>query len=162
MRRFQPALIGGVFIGVLSWLPIVSAANVCCCLWVVTGGFITVYLQRQRPVLPGTTPATEAVLGGLVAGFIGGALQSLLSFALFSAAGGLSPAEVQDALNRLQLPDELRQRVVTMMSAPGFLAMAALVTLPVYAVFSMIGALLGMAVFKAPAPPTAPPPPPVS
>ena len=34
----QPALIGGVVMGVLSALPIVSGGNLCCCLWVVSGG----------------------------------------------------------------------------------------------------------------------------
>ena len=37
----QPAVIGGVIMGVLSALPIVSAGNVCCCLWVVVGGLHT-------------------------------------------------------------------------------------------------------------------------
>jgi len=28
--RFQPALLGGIFIGVLSSIPLVSSLNVCC------------------------------------------------------------------------------------------------------------------------------------
>ena len=46
--RLQPALLGGVFIGVLSALPFISAANCCCCLWVVAGGVLTVYLRQQN------------------------------------------------------------------------------------------------------------------
>ena len=38
MSRYQPALLGGLFIGVLSSLPVVSTANICCCLWVIVGG----------------------------------------------------------------------------------------------------------------------------
>ena len=34
----RSAALGGLFIGVLSALPIVGAANCCCCLWVVSGG----------------------------------------------------------------------------------------------------------------------------
>ena len=45
--RLQPAFYGGLLIGVLSALPIVSAGNCCCCLWVVAGGMLAVYL-RQR------------------------------------------------------------------------------------------------------------------
>ena len=32
--KLQPALFGGLFIGVLSALPLVSVGN-CCCLWVI-------------------------------------------------------------------------------------------------------------------------------
>ena len=48
MKRHQPALLGGLFIGVLSSLPLVNIGNVCCCLWVVVGGLLTVYLQQQN------------------------------------------------------------------------------------------------------------------
>ena len=36
LMRSQPRL-GGLFIGVLSALPVVGAANCCCCLWIVVG-----------------------------------------------------------------------------------------------------------------------------
>jgi len=42
--KLQPALLGGTFLGILSALPIVSAANLCCCLWVVAGGVLAAYL----------------------------------------------------------------------------------------------------------------------
>ena len=51
MQKHQPALLGGLFIGVLSVLPIVSAAN-CCCLWVIVGGVLVVYLQQQKKPTP--------------------------------------------------------------------------------------------------------------
>jgi hypothetical protein len=43
--RTQPALFGGLVMGVLSALPIVSAGNWCCCLWVVSGGLVA----QDRP-----------------------------------------------------------------------------------------------------------------
>jgi len=46
--RLQPALYGGLLIGVLSALPFVSAGNCCCCLWVVAGGMLAVYLRQQN------------------------------------------------------------------------------------------------------------------
>ena len=33
----QPVLFGGLFMGVLSALPIISIGN-CCCLWIMGGG----------------------------------------------------------------------------------------------------------------------------
>ena len=35
--RLQPALLGGVVIGVLSALPVINVAN-CCCAWILFGG----------------------------------------------------------------------------------------------------------------------------
>ena len=49
MARYQPALLGGLFIGVLSSLPVVGAANYCCCLWVVVGGVLTVVPAAAGP-----------------------------------------------------------------------------------------------------------------
>jgi hypothetical protein len=43
----QPVLLGGLFLGVLSALPIISAGN-CCCLWTLGGGMLTVYLAQQQ------------------------------------------------------------------------------------------------------------------
>jgi len=40
--KLQPALLGGLFIGVLSTLPYVSRLNGCCCLWVITGGVLAI------------------------------------------------------------------------------------------------------------------------
>ena len=47
----QAVVLGGLFIGVLSALPIVNLGN-CCCLWILSGGLITVYLARQDDPLP--------------------------------------------------------------------------------------------------------------
>jgi hypothetical protein len=52
MGKHQPALLGGLFIGVISSLPIVSALNFAAVLWVVLGGLLVVYLQQQRTPEP--------------------------------------------------------------------------------------------------------------
>ena len=43
----MPALLGGLFIGVLSALPVVQICN-CCCLWIIGGGLLAAYLQQQN------------------------------------------------------------------------------------------------------------------
>src|ERR1051325_5506281 len=48
----QAVLLGGLFLGVLSALPIISAGN-CCCLWTLGGGMLAAYLaQQQAPQRP--------------------------------------------------------------------------------------------------------------
>jgi hypothetical protein len=150
MRRHQPALLGGLFIGVLSSLPILSF---CCCLWVIVGGMLTAYLQQQNRADP--VDAGEAALGGLIAGLVGGAIAVAVS-AVFAMSG-----EMQEQLNRLieemQLPVDLSDRLTGLMDGPRFILLNAAVTLPVYAVFGLIGALLGSAIFRKKTPPQPPP-----
>ena len=63
----QPVLLGGVFIGILSALPVVSLAN-CCCIWIVGGGMLAAYLD-QSPGRPNNLP--RGALDGLLAGIVG-------------------------------------------------------------------------------------------
>ena len=74
--KLQPALFGGLFIGVLSALPIINIGN-CCCLWVIGGGVLATYLMQQNHPYP--IAAADGALVGLLAGLIGGVLGTLLS-----------------------------------------------------------------------------------
>ena len=64
----QPILLGGLFIGVLSALPIVQLCN-CCCLWIVGGGALAAYLQQQNQ--PAPLNVTGGARVGLLAGIAG-------------------------------------------------------------------------------------------
>ena len=57
----RSAALGGLFIGVLSALPIVGAANCCCCLWIVSGGALSAYLEVQQKNRSLTTGEGAAV-----------------------------------------------------------------------------------------------------
>ena len=45
-NKLKPALIGGVVLGILSVIPFVSAANLCCCLWAILGGMLATLSLR--------------------------------------------------------------------------------------------------------------------
>src|SRR6476660_7561479 len=75
--KTQPAIFGGLVMGVLSALPIVSAGNLCCCLWVVSGGIVAAYiLQQNQP-----TPITQGdgAFVGLLAGICGAFVYLVIS-----------------------------------------------------------------------------------
>lgn len=152
MRRYQPSLLGGLFIGILSALPLVGAANLCCCLWVVSGGALTVYLQQQgRADGP---DAAEAMLGGLASGFMGAIIYIAISAVIFSASGELIQAQINTMIDQYpEMPADVRERMLALSSGGSMLTIVTLVTLPLFAVFSMLGALLGMALFRKPKPP---------
>jgi hypothetical protein len=151
--KLQPALLGGLLIGVLSALPFVS---MCCCLWVIAGGVLTTYLLQERLTTPVT--AGDATIAGLLAGIIGAILSTVLS-QLVAVARGVTVADgINQILGQGRIPPEMTGPLeqVRDMPAAVFIVGALLVTMLIYPIFSMLGALLGVALFKRQPPP--PPP----
>jgi hypothetical protein len=154
MGKHQPALLGGLFIGVISSVPIINIANLCCCLWVVAGGVLVVYLQQNAKPEPVDTG--EAVLGGLLAGLIGGVIASLVAVAMTSITGPLALESVRQQLeSNADVPPEVREFVLNLLTGRGFMFMLFAINLPLYAVFAMLGSLLGLAFFRKKVPPQA-------
>jgi hypothetical protein len=152
MGRHQPALLGGLFIGVLSALPVVSSANACCCLWVVAGGVLVVYLQQQNTPLPVET--ADAVLGGLIAGLVGAVIACLGQYILYAITGTLWQDIVRQQLEQNpEVPSEVKDMVTNLLTGRALWLLVLAFTLPLYAVFSMLGALLGLAFFRKKLPP---------
>jgi hypothetical protein len=154
MNRQQPALLGGLFIGVLSSAPLISIGNLCCCLWVVLGGLLTVYLQQQSKDTPIET--SDAVLGGLLAGLIGAVISGIVSYALLTWTGTMWQDQARSAIeSNPDIPPQVRDFVMNLMTGKGVVLLQLAVTVPCYAIFSMLGALLGTAFFKKKTPPAA-------
>jgi hypothetical protein len=156
--RLQPAFYGGLLIGVLSALPIVSAGNCCCCLWVVAGGMLAVYLRQQNS--PYAVTSAEGALVGLLAGIIGAVIGVLISIPVEAMMGPFLQQLIERVINaQPDLPPEMRD-TIERASAGGRgaagLALKFLFMLITGTIFGMLGGLLGVAVFKKDAPP--PPP----
>jgi hypothetical protein len=88
--RLQPAFFGGLLIGVLSALPIVSAGNCCCCLWIVAGGMLADIPVETRDMIERASAGGRGVVGFvfkflvmLITGTIFGMLGGLLGVAVF-------------------------------------------------------------------------------
>ena len=157
----QPAFIGGLVMGVLSALPLVAAGNLCCCMWVVSGGAIAAYLLQQNqstPITPG-----DGALVGLLAGLIGAFVQFVVAIPIGILVGpmeramlqrvldmaGTMPPDMRDALERYSRSDVefgfglmILRRVVALMFG-----------LFIGAAFSTIGGLVGAMIFKKETPP---------
>jgi hypothetical protein len=152
-EKLQPALLGGILIGVLSALPFVGA---CCCLWVIAGGVLTTYLLQERITTP--VSAGDASIAGLLAGVFGAFISTLVGQLVTLARGGSMSDAVNSLLARGELPPEMIGALERVRDFPPavFVIGSLLVALVIYPVFSMLGALLGVAIFKK----TPPPPPP--
>jgi hypothetical protein len=156
-------VIGGVVMGVLSALPIVAAGNLCCCLWVVSGGAIAAYLLQQNssaPITPG-----DGALVGLLAGMTGAVVQFVISIPIsimvapmeremlrrvLEMAGSMPP-EMRDTIERYSNADA--QFGIGIMIARRVIAL--IIGLCVGGVFSTIGGVIGALIFKKNTPPGA-------
>ena len=151
--------------GVMSALPIINALNVCCCLWVVTGGLVAAYLLQQSQSTP--ISAGDGALVGLYAGFLGAVVSFALSIPIGILIGPMQREMLQRAVERSgnDLPPGLREflqsvgeprsdvsfAVRVIASTFGFIVLAI-----VGSIFSTLGGLLGAAIFKK-KPPMTPP-----
>ena len=150
----MPAVWGGLVIGILSALPVVGAFNLCCCMWVITGGLLASYILQSDTPEPIT--AGDGAIVGLLAGLLGAVVYAVVSLPLNLLLG---PAQ-QRALTRLlesirDVPPELRDAFSNMGGAAvtvigvlmGFVMMVF-----VGAVFATVGGVLGAVFFKAKVP----------
>jgi len=148
----MPALLGGLFIGVLSALPVVGFCN-CCCLWILGGGVLSVYLEQQNR--PASLTLGEGALLGLYAGVLGAAIWSGLDFVL-------APLQAQflgEVLRNVpDVPPEVLEMLETVQERRGSANLIGLVlsfgmTLIVVSIFATIGGMIGAAYFKKDIPP---------
>lgn len=146
--------------GVLSALPVISAGNACCCLWVISGGVIAAYLFQQNRSTP-MTPADGALVG-LLAGLAGAVVRSLVSIPIDILIAPMEQAMVQRVLDMGTLPPEARD-ILERYGRPGgamsgaYFVVGRIVGLMFWVfvggVFSTLGGLLGALIFKKDAPP---------
>lgn len=147
----QPALFGGIVAGVLSALPVVSAGNVCCCLWVVAGGLTASYLLQQNRAAPIT--AADGALVGLLAGVVGAFVQFVLSIPIGLIVGPMEREMLRrlgDVWGSIGVPGEVFYERGGGSGALGviiFSVIGLVITLFVGTMVSTVAGLIGAALF---------------
>jgi hypothetical protein len=156
----QAALLGGLFTGVLSALPLIKYAN-CCCIWIIGGGFVAAYVNQQydsRPITPG-----RGALAGLLAGAVG-AVVWLITAVSLSALFAPIQEQIASALVRStpDMPPEVRAFLESLGSSSGAeYAVSFVLRLVGGSIASTIGGLIGAAFFRNDVPPALGGPPPL-
>ena len=144
--KLQPALFGGLFIGVLSALPLINIGN-CCCLWVIGGGVLATYLMQQNHPYP--IAAADGALVGLLAGLMGGVLGTLLSIPVDMMMGPFQRQLMERIIaSNPDFPPEARSMIENMSAGAAATVLKLVFSTVVGAVFGMLGGLLGVALFK--------------
>jgi ABC-type phosphate transport system permease subunit len=157
--KLQPALLGGVTIGVLSALPVINLAN-CCCAWIMFGGALAAYLMQQNHPEPIQTG--DGAIVGLLAGVIGAFVWLIVSVPISVALAPFQSEMASRAMrDAAEMAPELRGIFENMAGAPAIgigLVIGFFVMLCVSTVFGMLGGLFGALMFKKQQPPVIPPP----
>lgn len=144
--KLQPALFGGLFIGVLSALPLINIGN-CCCLWVIGGGVLATYLMQQNHPYP--VAAADGALVGLLAGLIGGVVGTLVSIPIEMMMGPIQKQLMERILaSNQEIPEETRRMLENMNVGAVAVVFKLMFATIIGAIFGMLGGLLGVALFK--------------
>src|SRR5436190_16487491 len=139
--------------GVLSSLPLISVGNLCCCLWVVSGGVAAAYVLQQGQPDP-ITPADGAFVGFL-AGLSGAVVYLVVSLPVDLLIGPMEREMVRRWVANMGGAEGFRNYAdrADLISAPVRAFLGFVMMLFVGAIFSTIGGLLGALMFrKAPTP----------
>jgi len=156
--RLQPALLGGLVLGVLSALPIVNMGNACCCLWVIAGGVTAAYLLQNNQAAPVTSGDGAAV--GFLAGVFGAIVWQVLAIPVTIVMGPIQSRMLERMLNTGDMPENVRQVFETLQQNAGFsiarFILGSVFTLFISVIFSTLGGLLGAALFRKKLPPPLP------
>ncbi len=170
--KFLPALYGGIIIGLISGIPILSLLNCLCCAGVMFGGLMSVFFYKKD--LPPQLPLTsnDSLILGVLSGLIGAVVSTIVSAGLYAVVGDYAREAVQNALEGSgvlnQMPPESREQMAEALRSGGAVSFFHLViSLIIYPIFGLIGGLIGYSIFKPkgpmmnvpPATPTTPVPP---
>ena len=157
--KLQPAILGGVTIGVLSALPVINLAN-CCCGWILFGGALSAYLTQQNH--PEPIQAGDGAIAGLLAGVVGAFVWLVASIPINTAmAPFTSDMAAQIIRDAGDMAPEMRAIFENMAGAPAIglgLIIGFFVMLCISSVFGMLGGLFGALIFRKNQPPVTPPP----
>jgi hypothetical protein len=155
----RAALLGGLFIGILSALPIINIAN-CCCLWVIAGGALSAYVLQQVDPQPLTTARAAAVgvLAGVASAFVWLAASLVLDVVLAPLQERMMGAMARNASD---LPPDVRaffDMIRDSSAGPLRFVLGFMFQLMAGVIFSTIGAIIGATFLRPSQQPLAPPP----
>jgi ABC-type phosphate transport system permease subunit len=150
----RSAALGGVFIGVLSGLPFVSAGNCCCCMWMVSGGALAAYLEIQQKNRSLT--AGEGAALGALSGVIGAFVWIPIAVALAVLLGPLQRAFFEEfARTARDMPPEVREILENFGGSGSVVGTVFGFIFQLFAgtIFAAVGGVLSAAYFKKEVPP---------
>jgi hypothetical protein len=143
----RPALTGGAFLGILSSLPLISAGNCICCMWVLGGGAIATFLLAQQQPNRRLNSG-DGAFAGVCSGLFGAMIATLISIPLKIISAPFLEAERERLETTLKDMPELLE-LFRRFTSPEITAVTLFTTfvsnLIMYSLFAMIGGILMVA-----------------
>lgn len=160
-NKLKPAVIGGVVLGILSVIPFVSAANLCCCLWAILGGMLATQMYVKNSPTP--VSAGDGAILGAIAGVVGGIIAFVLGVPISYAMGPTMRNLMVSLIENMdpQQAEMMRRQFEASGDAIAPLIIQGLVVSVLLFLFAIIGGLLGVPIFEK-RKGGAPPPPPIN
>jgi hypothetical protein len=168
-NKIRIALISGVAIGVVAAIPGLSLINCCCCAGVWLGGVLSMYLYKQQ-FTEGMPPleSSDALMLGLMAGVVGAFTATIINVLILVTFGPVEAELVKSIAGKIlermseqgslpsdmveNLKDQLEQSIKDSGRMSNIFG-GLFITLIVYPIFTILGALLGYAMFRPKSPP---------
>jgi hypothetical protein len=168
-NKFRIAAISGVVIGVVAAIPGLSLINCCCCAGVWLGGVLAMYLYKQQ-FTEGMPPleSSDALMLGLMAGVIGAFVATCINILILVTFGPVEAELVRSIAGKLldrmseqgsmpsDMVETLKEQIEQSIRGAGRMSNifgGLFITLIIYPIFAILGALLGYAMFRPKTPP---------
>jgi len=141
----RPVLISGIIAGVLSAIPFVNLLNVICCLWILVGGVIGVYMVSKatdRRIEYG-----EGALIGLFCGLVAAVVFVILN-TIFTAIGlNMGMVMLQRLAERFPEFEQFRDIDTAARLGAGVIILSLFTSLLFYGAFGALGGVIGTAIY---------------
>lgn len=143
----KPAFIGGAIVGLLSVMPILQMANLCFCLWALVGGAVAAKILIDSPSLPLTSRDGARI--GLLAGLVGGVIYFLIETPITIWSMG----NILESASNLPIADqnavEFYHKIQQSQALKIIFAFLFVFLGTIFLVgFTVIGGMLGVAIFE--------------
>ncbi len=152
-NKLQPAIIGGVALGLLSAIPFINFFNICCCAWAILGGALAAYLYIKKSPTPASIG--DGALLGLIAGGIGAIVYVVIGLPLGLLTGNAFSNMAVRFAERAnpEQADIFRAQIEAMQNQP--IGERLLTALPftfigviLLVAFATVGGLIGVAILE--------------
>ena len=142
----MPALWGGLLIGFLAGIPYFAWINCACCIGVLAGGLLAVYLYKNELHSDLRMSMNDGAALGLIAGFVGVVVAAILE-TIFGSAGIDLLYRVPEIIHAPEFEDWL-YRIDPENLTRGLFVFKFMTNLVTFAIFGLVGGILGVALFN--------------
>ena len=154
----RPALIAGAIAGLLSGLPIISAGNCVCCLWIVGGAAMATKLLAKNT--SGILTSGDGAIVGALTGIVAAVVDTIVKIPLQPYNMALA-RRIFEKVSEFgtEMPaglDGLLDGSSGFLS-PGLFLLGLFVSAAVYAIMGVLGGIIGVSIFGRKKPQTSPP-----